>query len=47
MEGERVQEEAFRLPRGRLLLLLVLLARRGSCLSSAGVLGVPIGLDML
>ena len=45
MEGERVHEEAFRLPRGRLLLLLP--ARRGSCLSSPGVLGVPIGLDRL
>ena len=46
MEGERVQEEAFLLPRGRMLLLL-LPARRGSCLSSPGVLGVPIGLDKL
>ena len=50
MEGERVLEEAFRLPRARLLLLLLLLlpASRGSCLSSPGcVLGVPIGLDRL
>ena len=45
MEGERVQEEAFLLPRGRLLLLFP--ARRGSCLSSPGVLGVTIGLDKL
>ena len=45
MEGERVQEEAFLLKRGRLLLLFP--ARRGSCLSSPGVLGVTIGLDKL
>jgi len=46
MEGERVHEEAFLLPRV-LLLLLLFPARRGNCLSSPGVLGVPIGLDKL
>ena len=40
-----MQDEAFLLPSAPLLLLLP--AKRGSCLSSPGVRGVPVGLDKL